>query len=293
MAALPESTDTCYCTKCKKVLNAKNFYSSHNLEKYPNGRINICKKCITMLVDVFDPETFTWILQECDVPYIPDEWNSVILRWQKDGSVSPSVILGRYLSKLKVKQWKDYRWKDNELIQQLKEAQIESTMRRQGYDYAEIAKTLQTGVQPIPVGNVPIPDLPEQVPELSSSNSQPASPEEDYFAQQAGADDFNDDLTDEDRTYLRLKWGKAYKPEEWIKLEQLYEEMTASYDIQGAGHVDILKLVCKTSLKANQLLDIGDVDGAQKMTKMYDSLMKAGSFKRWTMKNFSNLLIRV
>lgn len=40
----------------------------------------------------------------------------------------------------------------------------------------------------------------------------------------------------------------------------------------------MLKLVCKTSLKANQLLDIGDVDGAQKMVKMYDSLMKSGKF---------------
>jgi hypothetical protein len=38
--------------------------------------------------------------------------------------------------------------------------------------------------------------------------------------------------------------------------------MCKSYDIQGAGHEDTLKLVCKTSLKANQLLDIGDVDGA-------------------------------
>ena len=104
-------------------------------------------------------------------------------------------------------------------------------MRRQGYDYAEIAKTIQTGVQPVPVGNVPIPELPDQTPEAPGPSSKPASPEEDYFAQQAGADDFNDDLTDEDRTYLRLKWGKAYKPEEWIKLEQLYEEMTASYDI--------------------------------------------------------------
>ena len=54
--------------------------------------------------------------------------------------------------------------------------------------------------------------------------------------------------------------------------------MTQSYDIQGAGHEDVLKLVCKTSLKANQLLDIGDVDGAQKMVKMYDSLMKSGKF---------------
>ena len=53
-----------------------------------------------------------------------------------------------------------------------------------------------------------------------------------------------------------------YRPEEWIRLEQLYEEMMGSYDIQTAGHIDTLKLMCKTSLKANQLLDIGDVDGA-------------------------------
>ncbi|MBO7505748.1 hypothetical protein J6T66_06610, partial [bacterium] len=88
-------------------------------------------------------------------------------------------------------------------------------------------------------------------------------------------DNLTDELTDDDRRYLRLKWGKAYRPEEWVRLEQLYLEMTKSYDIQGAGHEDVLKLVCKTSLKANQLLDIGDVDGAQKMVKMYDSLMKS------------------
>jgi hypothetical protein len=93
-----------------------------------------------------------------------------------------------------------------------------------------------------------------------------------------GQDDFVDDLTEEDKTYLRLKWGKTYKPEEWIKLEQLYEEMMASYDIQGAGHIDTLKLVCKTSLKANQLIDIGDIEGFQKMSKVYDNLMKSGKF---------------
>ena len=37
-------------------------------------------------------------------------------------------------------------------------------------------------------------------------------------------------------------------------------------------------MVCKTSLKANQLLDIGDIDGAQKAVKMYDQLMKSGKF---------------
>ena len=54
--------------------------------------------------------------------------------------------------------------------------------------------------------------------------------------------------------------------------------MMESYDIQSAGHIDNLKLVCKTSLKANQLIDIGDIEGFQKMSKVYDSLMKSGKF---------------
>lgn len=51
-----------------------------------------------------------------------------------------------------------------------------------------------------------------------------------------------------------------------------------SYDIQSAGHKDTLKKLAKTSLKLDQLIDLGDVDGAQKMQKMYDSLMKSGKF---------------
>jgi len=78
---------------------------------------------------------------------------------------------------------------------------------------------------------------------------------------------------------LRLKWGKTYKPDEWIELEKLYTDMMESYDIQAAGDKNTLILACKSSLKANQLLDIGDIDGAQKAMKMYDSLMKAG---KWT-----------
>jgi polyhydroxyalkanoate synthesis regulator phasin len=54
--------------------------------------------------------------------------------------------------------------------------------------------------------------------------------------------------------------------------------MMSSYDIQGAGHIDTLKLICKTSLKANQLIDMGDIEGFQKMSKVYDSLMKSGKF---------------
>ena len=118
----------------------------------------------------------------------------------------------------------------------------------------------------------------QEAPPPPVAESRPQDPfVEDYFSRgEEPAEDL--DLTEEDRTYLRLKWGKTYKPEEWVALEQLYNEMMDSYDIQSAGHIDTLKLVCKTSLKANQLLDMGDVDGAQKMIKMYDGLMKSGKF---------------
>ena len=275
-----------YCEKCNRTMGADQFYGSNNLEKYSEGKLKQCKKCITMHVDNFNPDTYLWILQECDVPYVPDEWNKLLSSYGKDKSkLTGTTILGRYLSKMKLKQWRDYRWKDTEFLQEIANKKIEETMKRQGYEAAEIAQAIATATLPIPSGPVEQPIYQEQNPFLASGN-------EDYFGEQSGAqDDFVDDLTEEDRTYLRLKWGKTYKPEEWIRLEQLYEEMMASYDIQGAGHIDTLKLVCKTSLKANQLIDIGDIEGFQKMSKVYDSLMKSGKFKLWTMKNFTQFII--
>lgn len=262
--------ETYYCEKCNRTMNGTEFYSSNNLEKYPNdGKFPVCKKCMTMHVDNWNPDTYLWILQEADVPYVPDEWNKLMEKYGRDPqSMTGMTILGRYLSKMKLKQFKDYRWKDTEFLQQMANNKLEQTMKRQGYDAQQIATAIEKSSIAIPEGEL---KEPVYVPP-------PNAPTEDYFAQQSGEVEQELDLTDEDRTYLRLKWGKTYKPEEWVKLEQLYEEMMASYDIQGAGHKDTLKLICKTSLKANQLIDIGDIEGFQKMSKVYDSLMKSGKF---------------
>lgn len=261
---------TYYCEKCKRTMNENQFYSSNNLEKYPNdGKLNQCKKCLTLHVDNWNPETYLWILQEIDVPYIPDEWNKLMMNYARDRSkVTGMTILGRYLSKMKLKQFCDFRWKDNAFLQEMANSEKEQAMKRQGYDASQIKKVLAEGAVPIPEGELPEPVYTTVEPE----------PAEDYFAQQYGDDSFDIDLTEEDVTYLRLKWGRTYKPEEWVRLEQLYEEMMSSYDIQAAGHIDTLKLICKTSLKANQLIDIGDIEGFQKMSKVYDGLMKSGKF---------------
>ena len=264
---MPAAKEQYYCKKCNRTMAAEQFYGSNNREKYPEGKLDTCKKCLTMHVNNWDPETYVWILKECDVPYVPDEWSKLLETYGRNPEkMTGMTILGKYLSKMKLKQFKDYRYEHTDFLQELANNKLEQTMKRQGYDAAEITMAIEKNKIAVPEGGFVEPVFQETVVE-------------DYFAQQSGGEeDFVDDLTDEDKTYLRLKWGKTYKPEEWVKLEQLYEEMMASYDVQGAGHIDTLKLLCKTSLKANQLIDMGDIEGFQKMSKVYDSLMKSGKF---------------
>ncbi len=223
-----------------------------------------------MFVDNWNPQTFLWILQEADVPYIPEEWDKLLASYGRDKTkVTGMTIIGRYFSKMRLVQFKDFRWNDTEALQELADKKTEEAMKRQGYGAVDIATVINDRKIIIPEGGFKEPAEPEPTRFLADTT---------YFDERDDSKDEDIDLTAEDRTYLKLKWGKSYKPEEWVRLEQLYQEMCESYDIQGAGHEDTLKLVCKTSLKANQLLDMGDVDGAQKMIKMYDGLMKSGKF---------------
>ena len=264
--------DKYYCKNCNSTKDGDNFYLSNNLEKYPEGKVDLCKKCMTLHVDNWDPSTYLWILQEVDVPYIPDEWNKLLATYGKDRSkLTGLTILGRYLSKMKLKQYRDFRWADTDHLQDIANAKIEQTMKRQGYGAVEIAEAVNKATFTLPE------DIAAPPPEAMKPEQENYAPVEDYFDDGA-TDALVAELTEEDRLYLRLKWGKAYKPDEWIELEKLYKDMEESYDIQTAGHKDTLKLICKTSLKANQLIDMGDIEGYQKMSKVYDTLMKSGKF---------------
>jgi len=61
----------------------------------------------------------------------------------------------------------------------------------------------------VPEGELAPPEVTEV---YTSSEPEPAYPE-------LTAADLGIDLTDEDITYLRLKWGNKYRPEEWVQLE--------------------------------------------------------------------------
>ena len=267
--------ESLYCEKCNRTMKETEFYTSHNLEKYPkNGKIHVCKKCMTMHVDNWNPETFLWILEEIDVPWIPDEWNKLMMNYAKDPEKLTGVtILGRYLAKMKLKQWKDYRWKDTDFLREMEKKKIADAMKEQGYGAAEIAEAVEKDQF-----QQNLPERPVGFTSQTAWNGE-VGPAGGYYQSEPEEDDFESQLSFDEKTYLRLKWGKTYRAEEWVKLEQLYSEMTKSYDIQAAGDINTLIIACKCSLKANQLLDLGDIEGAQKATKMYETLMKAG---KWT-----------
>lgn len=270
-----------FCETCHKTKKIADFYQSNNLEKYPDRVMNMCKSCMTMLVDNYDPKTYLWILQEADVPYIPEEWDKLLKKHGADpAKLTGATIMGRYLAKMKLKQFQDYRWVDTENLQKINESRIKDTMLRQGYSMSEIDPVLEkektnnlqeiADLRPdqsaLEAAVVQLNQLPIAAPGNQGMIASAQIPQEDLG------------LTEEDIQYLSLKWGRTYRQDEWVWLEKLYNDMEASYDIQGAGHEDTLKLLCKTSLKCNTLIDIGDIDGFQKASRVYDQLMKSGAF---------------
>ena len=271
------------CTKCGKMMDENTqFYT------YKNGdKTTMCKKCLTMHIDNFNPETFLWLLQDMDVPYIEAEWN--VLRdiaFAKNPNLNGMSVFGKYLSKMKLKQWNQYGWNDTERLKVLNEEklkvkqaekeQFESLLKAQ-FDNGEITeaqyKTListETQNEDYYAGTGPA----LHIPGAAADNPY----QENNFIDESLLSGPAAQLTDEDKIYLAMKWGRLYQPADWIELERNYNEMMNSFDIQDADTINTLILLCKTNLKMNQAIDCGDVEGFQKLSKVSESLRKSAKF---------------
>jgi hypothetical protein len=102
---------------------------------------------------------------------------------------------------------------------------------------------------------------------------------ENDFLDESLIEDPSATLTTEDKVFLAMKWGRLYKPSEWVELETIYQGMMSSFDIQDADSKNTLILMCKTTLKANQAIDCGDIEGYQKLSKVLEGQRKTA---KWT-----------
>lgn len=284
------------CTRCKKTLSEIKFYNHRD-----GTKDELCKDCLCAHVNNFDPETFTWILKRLDVPYIPQEWNVLRDRkYQEDPhkGMGGSAVMGKYLAKMKLTQWKNketgqwYTWDDSEMLirtrygggeedlsEEEKEAKqaIVDDLKQRLEDGTISEAEYQTLVEP----DGKVDNLTMVFPGASTPPSTANPFETDFDSQYLSEDDLPDpaaELTTEDKIYLAMKWGRLYKPNEWVELEKKYNEMMNSFDIQDADSRNVLIHLCKTDLKMNQAIDCGDIDGYQKLSRVYDNLRKSAKF---------------
>lgn len=86
------------CKKCLARYDEKEgFYRSKRINRYPDGYLDICKKCLKKTINNNYIHTFIWVLEEVDVPFFYDEWVKIKNRHPD------SYILGRYLTLMKLK----------------------------------------------------------------------------------------------------------------------------------------------------------------------------------------------
>lgn len=273
---------TYHCVRCNKTMDEDNFFT------YKSGKkTEMCKKCLTAHVDNFDPETFLWLLEKLDVPYIEEEWN--ILRDRafdraKGKPLTGLSVMGRYLSKMWLKNFQNLRWSDTERLKEEKEAarrtaeeqaQVEDEKLKELFDQGLISEAeYRTRTSTAYQNEHDAPYVPPQVTVVGQSNLY----QEDKFLPEEELEDFDKLLTKEDKIKMANKWGRLYTAAEWVAMETKYKEMMESFDIQDSDTDGTLILICKTFLKMNQAIDCGDLDGFQRLSRSYDALRKSAKF---------------
>jgi hypothetical protein len=251
---------------------------------YKDGqKTEMCKKCLTMHIDNFEPDTFLWLLEKMDVPYIPEEWNVLRDRaYAKDPhKMNGMSVFGKYLSKMKLKQWKAYGWADGERLREQNAARAEQVREEQAAYEAEIKQQYDEGkISEAQYKTLMSTETQHaEEPMYSPAPNMDNNPyNENNFMSEDELIDPASELTTEDKMYLAMKWGRLYKPNEWVELERKYTEMMNSFDIQDSDTTGTLILICKTYLKMNQAIDCGDVSGYNTLSRVYDTLRKSAKF---------------
>jgi len=231
---------------------------------------------MTMHIDNYDPETYLWLLQKMDVPFIKEEWNTLRDRAyaKNPHTMNGMSVFGKYLSKMKLKQWQDYTWEDSEKLQAEKDLKM-----KHAQDIGEItpAGELKRLFEEGKITEAEFLTLSEE------SDAKPPAASGFYPTNNPGFEeiDFIDiaaELTPEDKMELAMKWGRLYTPTQWVMLEKMYVEYVESFDVQGADRESTLKMICKTSLKMDEAIDCNDIETYLKLSRVYEPLRKSGKF---------------
>lgn len=260
VTAISKGNDRYFCVTCKKTMDQKQFFKTTRLDRHPSGVLPECKICITRLVDDADPTTFLSILKEADAPYSAIEWRKLLM---KKTPGSPSV-LGKYLSKMKLNQFKRKHWTDSELIAKEESSSVLEALRQQAKSETEAQEKLDEMMN--------LQDV-QEVGGTTVRQSQASSITNDIYGLTPETSKYN--LTQEEIDKLKLDWGEDYTEEQFFRLEQMFADMKASYVLQDPISIQNVRFICKMTIKVNKLLDIEDIESATKLSRQLDLFIKS------------------
>lgn len=294
MVTRPSSKIT--CSKCGKAKKETEFFKMKT-----GSRCDLCRTCLTAHIDNRNPDTFLWILEKFDVPYIEHVWipmcNSIYMK--DPAKFGPSSVMGRYLRTMNMQQYINYGYADTEKLSlAYKQEQAQARVNKeeeekllQRFKNGEISQAEYLTLSRASLSD----ELAQQHVESLLPPIEPSSVGEDILAETEIGEDSQEEklsfiapvktnenqiasqLTEEDIQYLAVKWGITYSPSEWVKMEDLYNKYASEYEM-NVDRAETLKKICKISLKMDQALDVDDFQGFQKLSTTFDSLRKSGKF---------------
>ncbi len=259
------------CTKCGREKAETDFFKMKDGE-----RCDMCKQCLTMHIDNRKPETFTWILEKFDVPYIEKKWIELSNKiYSKNPSkFGPSSVIGQYIRTMNMVQYADYCYADTDRLNFKDQKTEEDAARRraQAGRNEEFEQELKGRLERGEISQAEYDTLTTTNIEIEATPLTFAMP--DTNAQE---DKILSELTEEDQLYLINKWGALYKPSEWVRMEQTYTRYANEYDM-NVDREETLKKICKVSLKLDNAVDSGDMTAAKNYNTMLDTLRKSAAF---------------
>ncbi len=273
------------------------------------GYATVCKECMTKGKDPRDEQQFLPILKELDFPYVEKTWVLQFNRAYKQNPDNVDVIkfFGRYLrslnlanstgagkgfdateelNKLPDSKASKPMYTSDDISQIIKEEAEELAAMRLKEEKKK-AKANAPEDPPKRKRGRPPKEKTEKVEEVKEAAPQPQAQPANVLMPQTppayiatlGIDEENiaNELTDEDKKYLALKWGMLYKPSEWVTLEDKYQKYAAEYEM-NVDREEVLRSICKTNLKMDQALDVCDFKAYKDLSMVYDQLRKSGKF---------------
>ena len=285
------------CSKCGRERRENEFFKLKTGERF-----DICKSCLTMNIDNRKPETFLWILEKFDVPYVERIWvemtNETYLR--DPAKFGPASVIGKYIRSMNMHQYKDYGFADSDKINNEHKREREIAQQALSQKNLEMLKwQLEQGL--ITQGEYDLrTDSVDNITTLQTFNdliipddaaNDSEDPQESTAAQPTDSSslgfipDFQEErsraieseLTDEDIKYLTLKWGTFYKISEMVKMEELFQKYASEYEM-NVDREEVLEKLCKVSLKMDNALDMDDFAGYQRLSQTFDQMRKSAKF---------------